>query len=99
MAVSGGYPGIYEKGLAIDGLDQSYGKQSIVFHAGTVIKDGTILTSGGRVFCVTSYGESLAEAVDTSLDVMQYIKFEDMYYRSDIGFEFVSQNPAQDAKS
>jgi phosphoribosylamine--glycine ligase len=97
VAVSGGYPGIFEKGLEITGLDESYGKQSLVFHAGTTIKDGKIVTSGGRVCCVTSYGNSIGEAVDISLDVMEYIRFEDMYFRSDIGFEFVSNEPEQTA--
>lgn len=97
VAVSGGYPGIFEKGLEITGLDESYGKQSLVFHAGTTIKDGKIVTSGGRVCCVTSYGHSIGEAVDISLDVMEYISFEDMYFRSDIGFEFVSNEPEQTA--
>jgi phosphoribosylamine--glycine ligase len=99
VAVSGGYPGIFEKGREITGLDQSFGKQSLVFHAGTTLRDGKVVTNGGRVYCVTSYGGSLEEAVNTSLDVMQYIRFDDMYYRSDIGFEFVSQEPEQKAGS
>lgn len=89
MAVSKGYPGPFEKGFEITGLDGNYGKQSMIFHAGTKEQDGKILSNGGRVFCVTSYGSSIEEAVNTSLDVMEYIKFEGIYYRSDIGYEFI----------
>ena len=90
MAVSKGYPGFFEKGFEITGLDGKYGKQSIVFQAGTKEKEGKVVTNGGRVCCVTSYGKTIEEAVNTSLDVMNYIEFEGMYYRSDIGYEFMS---------
>jgi phosphoribosylamine--glycine ligase len=90
VAVSKGYPGFFEKGFEITGLDGKYGKQSIVFQAGTKEKDGKVVTNGGRVCCVTSYGSSIEEAVNTSLDVMSYIEFDGMYYRSDIGYEFMS---------
>lgn len=90
MAVSKGYPGPFEKGFEITGLDGKYGKQSMIFHAGTREQDGKIVSNGGRVFCVTSYGSSIEEAVNTSLDVMEYIKFEGQYYRNDIGYEFIS---------
>jgi phosphoribosylamine--glycine ligase len=90
MAVSKGYPGFFEKGFEITGLDGKYGKQSIVFHAGTAEKDGKVVTNGGRVCCVTSYGATIEEAVNTSLDVLNYIEYEGMYYRNDIGYEFIS---------
>ena len=95
MAVSGGYPGFFEKDFEISGLDGNYGKQSLVFQAGTKEKEGKIVTTGGRVCCVTSYGSSIEEAVNTSLDVMNYIRFEDMYYRSDIGYEFIPPTPKE----
>lgn len=88
MVVSKGYPGSYEKGFEIMGLDDNYGKQSMIFQAGTVAKDGNILSNGGRVFCITSFGEDIGEAVDTSLDMMGYVGFEGMYFRNDIGYEF-----------
>ncbi len=91
MAVSGGYPGFFEKEFEITGLDGNYGKQSLIFQAGTKEMNGKIVTNGGRVCCVTSYGSSIEEAVNTSLDILNYIRFEEMYYRSDIGFEFISQ--------
>lgn len=93
VAVSKGYPGYFEKGLEISGLDGKYGKQSMVFQAGTKEQDGKIVTNGGRVFCVTSFGHDIEEAVNTSLDVLEYIEFEDMYYRTDIGYEFMPQTP------
>ena len=93
VAVSKGYPGYFEKGLEITGLEGKYGKQSLVFQAGTKQEDGKIVTSGGRVFCVTSFGESIEEAVNTSLDVLDYIEFDGMYYRNDIGYEFMPQTP------
>ena len=93
VAVSKGYPGYFEKGIEVTGLDGKYGKQSLVFQAGTKEKDGRIVTSGGRVFCVTSFGESIEDAVNTSLDVMEYIDFDGMYYRNDIGYEFMPQTP------
>lgn len=88
MAVSGGYPGSYEKGYTIKGLDRQVPADSIVFHAGTTTKNGAVVTSGGRVLCVTSYGDSIGHAVTKSKQVLQQIAFDDMYYRKDIGFEF-----------
>ncbi|RYY62151.1 MAG: phosphoribosylamine--glycine ligase [Chitinophagaceae bacterium] len=89
MAVSHGYPGPIEKGYEITGLDDNYGKQSLVFQAGTAAKDGKIVSSGGRVLCVTSFGSDIEEAVNISLDVLGYIGFDGMYYRNDIGYEFI----------
>jgi phosphoribosylamine---glycine ligase len=91
MAVSRGYPTGYEKGYEISGLDGKYGKQSLIFHAGTKEDGGKMVTNGGRVFCVTSFGENIEEAVNTSLDVLEYISFDGIYYRTDIGYEF--KNP------
>jgi phosphoribosylamine--glycine ligase len=88
MAVSNGYPLGYSKGYEITGLDGKYGKQSLIFQSGTVEEEEKVLTNGGRVLCVTSYGEDIADAVNTSLDVLSFLHFEGMYYRSDIGYEF-----------
>lgn len=90
VAVSKGYPGSFEKGFEIEGINESYGRQTIVFQAGTKEDQGKIVTAGGRVFCVTSYGESLEEAVNTSLDVLDYIQYEGIYFRRDIGYEFTA---------
>jgi phosphoribosylamine--glycine ligase len=91
VAVSRGYPAGFQKGFEISGLDDSYGKQSQIFQAGTKEENGKIVSNGGRVFCVTSFGETLEEAVNTSLDVLQYVTYDGIYYRNDIGFEFIEK--------
>ncbi|HET9745388.1 MAG TPA: phosphoribosylamine--glycine ligase [Chitinophagaceae bacterium] len=88
MAVSGGYPGDYEKGYTIRGLDDIDTAESILFHAGTSIKDGKVVTNGGRVLCITSFGNSVFEAVEKSKEELQNISFTGMSYRRDIGYEF-----------
>lgn len=85
MLVSKGYPGDYEKGKTISGLDKV--KNSIVFHAGTLEKDGKILTNGGRVIAVSSYGNTKEEALRQSYESIKEIKFEGKHFRKDIGFD------------
>lgn len=83
MLVSGGYPQKYVKGYPISGIDKVEG--SVVFHAGTAMKDGKVVTAGGRVIAVSSYGKDKDEALQKSFKEAQKINFKDRYFRRDIG--------------
>jgi phosphoribosylamine--glycine ligase len=85
MLVSGGYPGEYEKGKVITGLDKV--RDSLVLHAGTKLVDNTVVTNGGRVIALTSFGKNFREALALSYQNAERIQFEGKYYRSDIGFD------------
>ncbi|REE08462.1 phosphoribosylamine--glycine ligase [Winogradskyella pacifica] len=85
MLVSGGYPEAYEKGKEITGVETI--SDSIVFHAGAIEKDGKVVTSGGRVMAITSYGNTYPEAIKKSYQSIEKLHFDKMYYRKDIGFD------------
>lgn len=88
MLVSNGYPGDYEKGKQISGIDTV--KDSVLFHAGTVVKDGHVLSSGGRVIAITSLAPTISEALLKSYTAAESIEFEGKQFRKDIGYEFTA---------
>jgi phosphoribosylamine--glycine ligase len=88
VAVSGGYPGDYTKGYEISGLNDINPADSTLYHMGTTTENGKVVTNGGRVFCITSYGKSVFDAVEISKEEMQKVSFNGMNYRNDIGYEF-----------
>lgn len=87
MLVSGGYPEDYAKGMPISGLETV--TDSLVFHAGTAIKEGQVVSNGGRVLAVTSYGNNFQEALKKSYQNIEKLHFDTMYYRKDIGFDLI----------
>jgi phosphoribosylamine--glycine ligase len=91
VAASGGYPGDYEKDKVISGLDEA-GKEALIFHAGTAMKGGQIVTNGGRVLGVTALGDTLAEAQRRAYSALAEIHFDGIYYRRDIGWRALGRN-------
>ena len=88
VAISGGYPGEYEKGKVISGLEIQL-NDSMLFHAGTMEKDGEIVSNGGRVLVAVCFGDNIKEAAEISDYLLQQVYFDDMKYRHDIGHEFI----------
>ena len=90
MLVSGGYPGDFEKGKIIIGIENV--TQSLIFHAGTKIEGENIVTNGGRVMAITSYGNTIEEAVGVSMKNAERINFDNKYYRKDIGKDLMNRD-------
>jgi len=88
MLVSGGYPEDFEKGKVISGIENV--SDSIVFHAGTKMESGAVVSNGGRVLAVTSYGDTFQDAIKKSYQNIEKLHFDTMYYRKDIGFDLFS---------
>jgi phosphoribosylamine---glycine ligase len=88
VAVSGGYPEDYQKGMKIEGLDTII-SDTILFHSGTKEVNGAIVTNGGRVLCATAMSKELEDAISKSRELIEAIEYTDKYYRRDIGFEFL----------
>ena len=89
VAVSGGYPGEYEKGILIEGLKNYKDEETIVFHSGTKQDGNDVVTNGGRVLAVTSFGKDVSEAAQKSKEMLRHIHFDGLNYRRDIGYEFL----------
>ncbi|XP_076114249.1 trifunctional purine biosynthetic protein adenosine-3-like isoform X2 [Mytilus galloprovincialis] len=95
VLVSGGYPGSYPKGLAITGIDVAEKTGLQIFHAGTSLKDGSTVTSGGRVLAVIAVDRSLKTACERATEGAKFIQFQNSYFRSDIGFRVLTRNRLQ----
>lgn len=89
VAVSGGYPGDFEKGEIISGLEKARVTDSLLFHSGTIQKENKVVTNGGRVLVAVSYAETISEAAKKSVEDLKNISFNNMKYRKDIGYEFI----------
>ncbi len=87
VMASKGYPGSYGKGFVIDGLEEALSDPAVrIYHMGTALKDGDVVTSGGRVLMVVGSGSSLRQAHDTALKAVEKIRCENLFYRRDIGW-------------
>jgi phosphoribosylamine--glycine ligase len=93
VLASGGYPGVYEKGLKITGLESITDPSTYVFHAGTAEEEGHIVTNGGRVLNLTSRGETLNTALETAYMENEKICFKGKQFRKDIGFQYIDHVP------
>lgn len=91
IAASGGYPGRYASGKPIHGLDEQPSEDVVVFHSGTAIRDGQLVTAGGRVLAITAVDSDLREALDKAYAEIAKISFEGMQYRRDIGHRALRQ--------
>jgi phosphoribosylamine--glycine ligase len=95
VMASGGYPDAYEKGKRITGLERVTGNDAKMFHAGTRLANGEVLTDGGRVLCAVALGESVAAARDKAYDVIRKVTWEGAFCRSDIGYRAVQRERAK----
>jgi phosphoribosylamine--glycine ligase len=91
VLAAGGYPGAYDKGLPISGLDSDFGPDCKVFHAGTRLDDSTVRTNGGRVLCVTALGDSVAAAQASAYSACERIHWDQAYRRNDIGYRAIAR--------
>jgi len=94
VLAAGGYPGGHEKGLPIAGLDDADGDAAKVFHAGTAVKNGEVVTSGGRVLCVVGLGNTVARAAGEAYDAVKKICWDGIYFRRDIGHRAIAREQA-----
>jgi phosphoribosylamine--glycine ligase len=98
VLASGGYPGKYATGISIHGLDAGQNRNAMIFHAGTKLENGQVVTNGGRVLCVSGVGKHLGDALDTAYAAIRPLRFEGMQYRRDIGQKAL-QSPISNLQS
>ena len=96
VMASAGYPGSYPKGEKIHGLEQKLKQNEKIFHAGTIERDGEILTNGGRVLCATSLGDTVTEAQKNAYELAKYVSWESVYLRTDIAFRAIERENVSD---
>jgi phosphoribosylamine--glycine ligase len=96
VLAAGGYPGDYAKGDAIRGLDAAVSPQGKVFHAGTALKNGQVVTAGGRVLCATALGESVGAAQQQAYQLAEKIDWKGCFYRTDIGYRAIARERGED---
>jgi phosphoribosylamine--glycine ligase len=95
VLAAGGYPGDYRKGDVISGLDSADSADAKIFHAGTALKDGQVVTAGGRVLCATALGHSVSEAQQRAYALAGNIRWEGMFHRHDIGYRAIAREQGQ----
>ena len=91
VLAAGGYPGDYAKGVAIEGLDAAAALQGKIFHAGTALKDGQVVTAGGRVLCATALGQSVDAAQQQAYALAAKVDWQGCFYRKDIGYRSIAR--------
>jgi phosphoribosylamine--glycine ligase len=91
VLASGGYPTAYEKGAVISGLDTPHGDHQKVFHAGSKVSEGNVVTNGGRVLCATALGETVGEAQASAYKLVNDLQWKDMYFRTDIAYRAIAR--------
>jgi phosphoribosylamine--glycine ligase len=91
VLAAGGYPAAYNKGDEITGFDSAAELEGKVFHAGTALKDGKVVTAGGRVLCATALGNTVTEAQQKAYELVNTIQFKDVYYRTDIAHRAIAR--------
>ncbi|MEA3489467.1 MAG: phosphoribosylamine--glycine ligase [Candidatus Omnitrophota bacterium] len=91
VLASGGYPGSYEKGKQITGIEEATGSGALVFHAGTREENGALVTSGGRVLNIVGMGQGIRDAVANTYRAVEKVRFDEMYYRKDIGYRAIAR--------
>jgi len=96
VLAAGGYPGSYDKGDEITGFESAAELDGKVFHAGTSLEDGKVVTNGGRVLCATAMGNNVTEAQQKAYELVNTIQFKDAYFRTDIGYRAIARESSAD---